>query len=359
MNSPLPRLLLALCTVLLSAQAATPALTVGDPAPQLQTGKWIQGNPVTEFESGKAYIVEFWATWCGPCRTTIPHLNEIANQFKDKGLVVIGQNVWEQDEGEVEPFVKKMGDKMTYRVALDDKEGSEKGKMAENWMAAAGQNGIPAAFLVDTQGLIAWIGHPAQLSERLINDVLAGTFDVKKAAALYQDQTRKNQELQEVWSKVQAALRAKDWEEATTQLDSFAQLLPEERRDGLDRFRVDILFGRKDYPAAYKLVAKLADAEKDNPLIQNDLAWKIAADPSIETRDLELAEKLAVRANEGTGGNEPSILDTLARVRFLQDKRAEAITLQEKAISLADPDAKAGLEKVLESYRKGELPQND
>lgn len=359
MNSPLPRLLLALCTVLLSAQAATPTLTVGDPAPQLQTGKWIQGDPVTEFESGKAYIVEFWATWCGPCRTTIPHLNQIANQFKDKGLVVIGQNVWEQDEDEVEPFVKKMGDKMTYRVALDDKEGSEKGKMAENWMAAAGQNGIPSAFLVDTKGLIAWIGHPMTLSERLINDVLAGTFDVKKAAALFQEQTRKNQALEDAWVKVQAALRAQNWEEATTQLDDFAQLLPEEQRAGLDRFRLDILFGRKDYPAAYQLMAKLADAQKDHPLFLNDLAWRIVSDPSIETRDLDLAGKLAVQANEGTGGDNPSILDTLARVRFLQDKRAEAITLQEKAISLADPEHKAGLEKVLESYRKGQLPPEE
>jgi len=149
-------------------------LKVGAPAPKLSTGKWVQGEPVNEFQRGKTYLVEFWATWCGPCRVSIPHLNEIHSKYKDKGLVVIGQDCWEQDDSLVGPFVKRMGDKMTYRVALDDKQDSEKGKMAENWMTASGRNGIPSAFLVDTKGKIAWIGHPMELNDQAIDDVLAG-----------------------------------------------------------------------------------------------------------------------------------------------------------------------------------------
>src|SRR2546425_6818391 len=110
--------------------AAEPTLKVGAPAPKLQTGKWVQGEPLKDFQKGKAYIVEFWATWCGPCRVSIPHLNEIHNKYKDKGLIVIGQDCWERDDDLVAPFVEKMGDKMTYRVALDDKESDKKGKMA-------------------------------------------------------------------------------------------------------------------------------------------------------------------------------------------------------------------------------------
>src|SRR5512136_2342114 len=150
---------LALAAGTTFALAAAPTLKVGDPAPKLQTGKWIQGEPVKNFEKGKAYIVEFWATWCPPCRASIPHLNETYEKFKDKGLVVIGQNCWERDESLVAPFVKKMGDKMKYRVALDDKASDKKGAMAKTWMEAAGRDGIPSAFLVDTRGKIVWIGH--------------------------------------------------------------------------------------------------------------------------------------------------------------------------------------------------------
>ena len=166
--------LLALTAGMTLALAAEPTLKVGDPAPKLQTGKWVQGEPVKDFAKGKAYIVEFWATWCPPCRASIPHLNETYTKFKDKGLIVIGLDCWERDESLVAPFVKKMGDKMTYRVALDDKASDKKGQMAKTWMEAAGRDGIPSAFLVNTKGTIAWIGHPMELKEETIEDALAG-----------------------------------------------------------------------------------------------------------------------------------------------------------------------------------------
>ena len=120
--------LLAVTAGLTFTLAAGPTLKVGDPAPKLQTGKWVQGDPVKDFEKGKAYIVEFWATWCPPCRASIPHLNEIYEKYKDKGLIVIGQNCSERDDSGVAAFVKKMGDKMTYRVALDDKRSDREGR---------------------------------------------------------------------------------------------------------------------------------------------------------------------------------------------------------------------------------------
>jgi thiol-disulfide isomerase/thioredoxin len=158
-------------------------LKVGDPAPKLQAGKWVQGEPIKNFEKGKAYVVEFWATWCGPCRATIPHLNETWLKYKDKGLVVIGQDAFETEEGKVPPFVKQMGEKMTYRVALDDKTTIKDGAMAKNWMEAAGRNSIPTAFLVDKQGKIAWIGHPSEMDEKTIDAALATKGDAKTVKA--------------------------------------------------------------------------------------------------------------------------------------------------------------------------------
>ena len=124
--------LLALAAGTILPLAAAASLKVGDPAPKLAPGKWVQGDPVKEFQKGKAYIVEFWATWCPPCRASIPHLNETYNKFKDKGLIVIGQDCWEKDDSLVAPFVEKMGDKMTYRVALDDKSTNKKGQMGQD-----------------------------------------------------------------------------------------------------------------------------------------------------------------------------------------------------------------------------------
>jgi len=346
--------MLALATA--SGIAADSTLKVGDPAPKLQTGKWIQGEPVTGFEKGKAYVVEFWATWCGPCRESIPHLNETYTKYKDKGLVVIGQNCWEENEALVAPFVKKMGDKMTYRVPLDDKKTDKKGAMATTWMAAARQNGIPTAFLVDTHGKIAWIGHPMAMEKKVLDDVLADKFDTEKAAKTYLDDKKKEWQLDEGQEQVQKALESKQWDVASTKLDEMEKLLPENRRGGLDGVRLNILFGKKDYPAAYEMAQKLSDEHKNNPNLQNQLAWQIASDPKIEKRNLELAATFADRGIEATKGKNSDLLDTKARILFMQGKKDEAIEMQEKAVAASQGEGKETLEKTLASYKEGKLP---
>lgn len=337
-------------------EPSSPKLKVGDPAPKLQVGKWVQGDPVTKFEQGKAYIVEFWATWCGPCRTTIPHLNEIHNKYKDKGLIVIGQDCWERNTDEVPKFIAKMGDKMTYRVALDDMEGSEKGKMAETWMQAANQNGIPAAFLVDTKGRIAWIGHPMGLKETVIEQVLAGTFDVKKAAAEHEVRAKNEAQTRTLWQEFNTRARKKDWEGAESTLGKIEKLLPEEERPYVDMTRFRIALEKKEYDAAYKLARSLSDANQENAMLQNQLAWTIATTKGLEKRDLELAETMAKRANDATKGKDAAILDTVARVAFLKGNKEEAISLQEKAIELADAGSRKSLQKTLDSYKAGKVP---
>ncbi|GMV26241.1 MAG: hypothetical protein AMXMBFR58_22720 [Phycisphaerae bacterium] len=143
-------------------------LKVGDKAPAIKVDKWIKGEQVTGFEKGRTYVVEFWATWCGPCRASIPHLTELQKQHKD--VTVIGVTGSERKPASgpdnrlenLEKFVKDQGEKMDYRVAYDsDRE------MVKEWMDASGQAGIPTAFIVDGEGKIAWIGHPLKMDEPL------------------------------------------------------------------------------------------------------------------------------------------------------------------------------------------------
>ena len=95
-------------------------LTIGDEAPAISVSQWVKGDPVDRLDPNKTYVVEFWATWCGPCRVSIPHLTELQKKYKDKGVTIIGVSVWSRIRDAVAPFVEQMGDKMDYTVAIDD-----------------------------------------------------------------------------------------------------------------------------------------------------------------------------------------------------------------------------------------------
>jgi thiol-disulfide isomerase/thioredoxin len=93
----------------------------GKAPPALQTTTWVNGEPVTLHElKGKVVMLDFWATWCGPCLAAIPHTNELAAKYKDKGLVVIGV-CHPQGVDKMEQVAKERGIK--YAITAD-KEGA-------------------------------------------------------------------------------------------------------------------------------------------------------------------------------------------------------------------------------------------
>ncbi|HEX6432059.1 MAG TPA: TlpA disulfide reductase family protein [Niastella sp.] len=175
-------LLLLLCVITVATHAQemrTPSLNIGDPAPPLRLREWLKGTPVERLEKGKLYVVEFWATWCAPCRSAMPHLSALARKYRDK-VTVLSIDVMERKTtplGKVKAFVDSMGDKMDYAVAAEDGY-----LMQSGWLNAAEAGGIPSAFVVDAEGKIAWIGHP-MLLEEVLPQVLNNTLDVKAALA--------------------------------------------------------------------------------------------------------------------------------------------------------------------------------
>jgi len=140
---------------------APQAQASGEPAAALAVAHWVKGDPV-DVSSG-VQVVEFWATWCPPCRTSIPHLTELQEKFKDRGVNIIGVSNEELDT--VKPFVDKMGDKMAYTVAIDA------GGTSEGYMTKYGVGGIPHAFVVK-DGAVVWHGHPMAELEAAIADAL-------------------------------------------------------------------------------------------------------------------------------------------------------------------------------------------
>jgi len=356
-TSPSILVLTALAGVL-SLHAAEATLLIGDPAPKLQVAKWVQGEPVKEFAKDKAYIVEFWATWCGPCRASIPHLNEVYKKFKDKDLVVIGQDVWERDETLVKPFIEKMGDKMTYRVAMDDKSTREKGAMAETWMEAAGQNGIPAAFLVGKDGKIAWIGHPMSLEESTIQEVLDGKFDLAKAKADMAKEKESEGQMMKLSRDFGQAMKGKKWDDAEATLKEIEKILPESQRSGIANAKMEIFIGRGDLDGAAAMAETMSGKARDNAQMLNQLAWGLVSQENLKGKALEVAYKIAVSANEVSGGKDAGILDTLARATYMKGEKAKAVELQEQAVQAAEEESmKKSLKVTLESYREGKLPK--
>lgn len=314
-------------------------LKVGDAAPALSPAKWIKGEPVEKLETGKLYVVEFWATWCGPCKESIPHLTEMASEFKD--VTFIGQDVWEPDLTAVEPFVKEMGDKMDYHVAMDD---AEHGKMDQGWMAAAGQDGIPTAFVVDKETKIAWIGHPMEL-EPVLKAVIAGTFDARKVAA---DSAAKAAAME----KIQQAMQANDPDKVLSLVDEMSKSNPEMAKE-LAGLKYETLLEKKDMPAAMAAAKQMIAAANDQFEELNAIAWSMVdPDHPLDKPDLALAEQAATRANDLTKGVNAPILDTLAHVYAAQGHFDKAAATETQAVEKnTDPQLKDDLAKTLEGYK--------
>ena len=176
------QLSLLLCIIAVTAHAQNdpaPSLNIGDPAPPLQVGEWIKGTPVQRFEKGQVYVVEFWATWCGPCIMAMPHLSSLAREYQDK-VIILGIDVMEKlttSMKKVKDFVDSMGHRMDYRVAAEDSNFTE-----ASWFGASGEQGIPKSFVVNAEGKLAWIGHPDDIDE-ILQKIVNNTWDIKEALA--------------------------------------------------------------------------------------------------------------------------------------------------------------------------------
>jgi cytochrome c biogenesis protein CcmG, thiol:disulfide interchange protein DsbE len=131
---------------------------LNQPAPEIMVEKWLSAKPETE---GKFVLVDFWATWCGPCRKAIPELNNLHQKFGKK-LIVIGLS------DEPEEKVRAMTNpSIEYFSAIDT---------AKRTLRAVDVHGIPHVLLIDPSGIVRWEGYPLlegnELTEQVVEEIL-------------------------------------------------------------------------------------------------------------------------------------------------------------------------------------------
>ncbi len=284
---------------------------VGDAAAPIDVPAehWLNGDAVDPSKAGNTiYVVEFWATWCGPCKVSIPHLTEMQHKYAGKNVVIIGvtaddpNNSWPT----VQEFVKGQGKKMDYRVAYDRDR-----KVYEKYMTAFGQGGIPHAFVVDQQGRIAWHGHPMVEMEDTIDKMLNGTYSV------------------ESFKKLNAAREAIKQYGELTNADTF------------------------DATAARSVGEQVFATGSDSRAIMYDLAKAILDQSDESRRDTELALRAAKAAYELGGEKDVVVLDVYAQALFASGDAREAVKIQRIAVSKCkDIATRTEFNKALQVYYK-------
>jgi thiol-disulfide isomerase/thioredoxin len=358
-------------------------LTIGSKAPSLNVEHWVQNGkgkfkPVKKFEDGKVYVVEFWATWCGPCIASMPHLSELQKTYADKGVQIV--SISDEDLETVETFLKREVNAPAKEEEGDDdddkKEGDKKdkedddsdapktyadvtagyclttdpdGSSQKDYMQAAQQNGIPTAFIVGKKGVIEWIGHPMEMDEPL-----AAVVDDKWDRAAFIAEFKAKQEAQLKMSKLFGMLNAGKTKEAMKIIDSLIEEAkqPQEKRQ-FQMLKLQVLLQGDDKDAAAEFSAVVLEDCADDPMMVNQISWAMVQmteagqldNPSVLKAALKVTSEAAEKAD---AESRAAIQDTLAHLYFLTGDIEKAIEVQKKAIEGAGEEMKEELKAFLE-----------
>jgi thiol-disulfide isomerase/thioredoxin len=358
-----------------SQTSAADTLTIGSDAPELDIEHWVQNGdgrfkPVTKFAKDKVYVVEFWATWCGPCVASMPHLAELQKTYANKGVQIV--SISNEDLETVEKFLdrpvsakKKKGDvkeedtkadEQTYRdltsaycLTTDPDLSCHKA-----YMEAANQNGIPCAFIVGKDQKIEWIGHPMSMDE-----TLTAVVDGKWDRAAFAEKFKEQEVMQALMADISRSMRSGKTSKALSIINAAIDDAKDPMfKKQLKMMKVQIAMSGKEVGKELNSILEEAYGENaDNPEFINSVAWAIYEkteageldDKALVTSSRKAAQRAADAAPAAAKG---AILDTVAHLQFLEGDIESAMKTQAKAIELAEGDMKIELSEFLKTLQE-------
>lgn len=341
--------------VIAQQPAAEPTLVVGSEVKPdaLAQGEWIKGEAPTAWEPGKVYMLECWATWCGPCVAAIPHVNELHQKYTEKGLRVIGVNVWEDGKDKVTAFVEEKGDGMSYPVVYTGRGSA----FEKDWLAAAGVRGIPHAFLV-RDGKLVLKSHPSQITDEVIEALLEGGDAMEKVKMAMEKAEQERAALSMAMREFSLAANKKDIAAMEAAFPKVKELDKSNRY--VPALETDIALAKKDWDQAVRLLA----AANDSPMVVFRAVRVAAGDEEVPPAFVEaVAGKFAALTEKGAG---PTEMQMMARLQWKLGKKEEALTSARAALEKAqDPKAArtgyplAPFEKFASALEAGKMPTED
>lgn len=317
-------------------------MTIGSVAPPLDITHVLKGEAPKAFEDGKVYVVEFWATWCGPCIASMPHITELQKKYQDYGVQVVG--VSDEPLPTVVNWLLKEGnnERTGYTLTTDPDE-----SVKNAYFRAAGRRGIPCAFIVGKDGHVEWIGHPMRIDEPL-EAVVKDSWDRSEFKSEWEASTRAEREAARQREALMTARRQKDWDTVMSIYDGMIEKSPSDMNAKIQKFMI-MLIDMNEPEMAYDYASGLVD-ETDNAMALNSMSWQVLTNPNVKTRNTEFALRAATKAAE-LSPEDAAILDTLARAYHDNGMIKKAMMTQRKAVELApEGRMKEDMKKALATY---------